>query len=73
MGSLKGKGGANLVQVEEYYAGKIKIEGFGRDHPTKSEYVKVSGREETIAEAVEYLIRIYGKKHQAGGQKGKPV
>ena len=73
MGSLKGKGGANLLQVEEYYAGKVKIEGFGRQHPTKSEYVKVSGQEEAIAEAVDYLLRNYGKKPEAGGQKGKPV
>ena len=68
MGILKGKGGANLLQVEAYYAGKIKIEGFGREHPTKSDYVKVSGQEEVIAEAVKYLLRNYGK-----GQKGKPV
>ena len=73
MGSLKGKGGANLLRVEEYYAGKIKIEGFGREHPTKSEYVKVSGQEEDIAEAVDYLLRYYGKKPKGGGQKGKSV
>ena len=70
---LRGRGGSNLMKVEDYFDGKIKIEGFGKDHPTKSEWVKVSGLEEVVTKAVEYLIQYYGKNPEAGGQKGKPV